>query len=149
VLHDCSDATVDICFVHGLTGDRESTWSTAPEQPPWPKTLLPPRLEKACILTYGYDAYLVRISAPSSNRLIDHARNLLNDLTVDRAASILLVGSVMSDPCNRCAVGNIQCIRDEKHERCAECTRHDAGSSTPTSESSEGSSDEAEETSEI
>jgi hypothetical protein len=30
VLHDCSDATVDICFVHGLTGDRESTWSPGP-----------------------------------------------------------------------------------------------------------------------
>jgi hypothetical protein len=31
----------------------------------------------------------------------------------------------MGDPCNHCAVGNIQCIRDEKHERCAECTHHD------------------------
>jgi protein SERAC1 len=86
VLHDCPDATVDICFVHGLTGNRDSTW-TSPGQPtPWPKTLLPPRLKKARILTYGYDAYIVRISTASSNRLIDHARNLLNDLTIDRAA---------------------------------------------------------------
>jgi hypothetical protein len=50
------------------------------------ETLLPPKLKTARILTYGYDAYVVRRSVASSNRLIDHARNLLNDLTTDRAA---------------------------------------------------------------
>lgn len=85
VLHDCADAAVDICFIHGLTGDRESTW-TAPEQSaPWPSTLLPPRLRGARILTYGYDAYVARWSVASMNRLIDHATNLLNHLTTDRA----------------------------------------------------------------
>lgn len=84
VLHDCPDATVDICFVHGLTGDRESTWTADGQSAPWPKTLLPPKLEKARILTYGYDAYIVRKGVASSNRLIDHATNLLNDLTTDR-----------------------------------------------------------------
>jgi protein SERAC1 len=54
---------------------------------PWPKTFLPPELNKARILTYGYDAYIVRKSAASSNRLSDHARNLLNDLTADRAVN--------------------------------------------------------------
>ncbi|KAK4141525.1 vegetative incompatibility protein HET-E-1 [Dichotomopilus funicola] len=85
VLHDCADAIVDICFVHGLTGDRESTWTAEGQSTPWPKTLLPPKLEKARILTYGYDAYIVRKGVASSNRLIDHATNLLNDLTTDRA----------------------------------------------------------------
>ncbi|KAK0714798.1 hypothetical protein B0H67DRAFT_222358 [Lasiosphaeris hirsuta] len=41
-------------------------------------------LSSARILTYGYDAYVVRKSAASSNRLIDHAANLLNDLAGDR-----------------------------------------------------------------
>lgn len=86
VLYDCRDAIADICFVHGLTGDREGTWTASGQTAPWPKTLLPPRLSKTRILTYGYDAYIVRPVA-STNRLIDHATNLLNDLTTDRACS--------------------------------------------------------------
>ncbi|KAK3935221.1 hypothetical protein QBC46DRAFT_462210 [Diplogelasinospora grovesii] len=85
VLHDCPDATVDICFIHGLTGDRESTWTADGQSTPWPKALLPSELNRACILTYGYDAYVLRGLVASSNRLIDHATNLLQDLTTDRA----------------------------------------------------------------
>jgi hypothetical protein len=85
VLHDCTDATVDICFVHGLTGNRDSTWTAHGQSTPWPTTLLPSRLKNVRILTYGYDAYIVRKSVASSNRLTDHAMNLLKDLTDDRA----------------------------------------------------------------
>ncbi len=84
VWHDCPDATVDVCFVHGLTGNRDSTWTAHKQSTPWPKTLLPPKLPRARLLTYGYDAYIVRKSVASTNRLIDHAANLLNDLTNDR-----------------------------------------------------------------
>jgi hypothetical protein len=84
VLHDCPNATVDICFVHGLTGDRTTTWTARGQSDPWPKTLLPSKLSTARILTYGYDAYVVRGSVAGSNRLTDHATNLLNDLSTDR-----------------------------------------------------------------
>jgi hypothetical protein len=87
VLHDCPDATVDICFIHGLTGNRESTWTADGQSTPWPKTLLPPKLNNARILTYGYDAYIVRKGVAGLNRLIDHAANLLHDLTTDRSSS--------------------------------------------------------------
>ncbi|GFG21264.1 putative Pfs, NB-ARC and TPR domain protein (JCVI) [Aspergillus udagawae] len=84
VLHDCPNATVDLCFVHGLTGDRITTWTAQGQSDPWPKTLLSSKLATARILSYGYDAYVVRGSVAGSNRLIDHATNLLNDLTTDR-----------------------------------------------------------------
>lgn len=86
VLHDRPDAAVDICFIHGLTGNRDSTWTTRGQSTPWLKTLLPLKLTRARILTYGYDAYIVRKSGASSNQLIDHATNLLNDLTTNRAS---------------------------------------------------------------
>lgn len=86
VLHNCPDATVDICFVHGLTGNRESTWTAKGQDRPWPETLLPPRLNNARVLTYGYDAYVVRVGVASSNRLLDFATGLLHDLVADRAS---------------------------------------------------------------
>ncbi|OBT65046.1 hypothetical protein VE03_05181, partial [Pseudogymnoascus sp. 23342-1-I1] len=86
VWHDCPDATIDICFVHGLTGNGDSTWTASKQSLPWPTMLLPPKLPRARLLTWGYDAYVVRVSVTSKNRLIDHANNLLIDLTNDRAS---------------------------------------------------------------
>ncbi|KAK0631000.1 hypothetical protein B0T17DRAFT_529871 [Bombardia bombarda] len=43
-------------------------------------------LDKARILTYGYDAYVVRKGVAGSNGLGDHASDLLRDLTADRTS---------------------------------------------------------------
>lgn len=86
VLYDSADAVLDVCFIHGLTGNRESTWTVRGQDAPWPALLLASILS-ARILTYGFNAYYVRKRAavPSVNRLLDHATNFLLDLTNDRA----------------------------------------------------------------
>ncbi|KAM0321508.1 hypothetical protein ACHAQA_010076 [Verticillium albo-atrum] len=87
VWQDPPGANVDICFVHGLTGGRNSTWTAEGQAAPWPKLLLADKLTTARILTFGYDAYVLRASVASTNKLADHARNLLSDLTDCREAS--------------------------------------------------------------
>jgi protein SERAC1 len=86
VLFDSPNVTLDICFVHGLTGNRESAWTADKQSTPWPETLLPAKLSGARIITYGYDAYVSRKRVASSNGLTEHAKNLVNDLTTDRAS---------------------------------------------------------------
>lgn len=43
------------------------------------------KLNKAYILIYDYNAYIMQKSVALSNQLINYAMNLLNDLTTDRA----------------------------------------------------------------
>ncbi|KAI1629845.1 hypothetical protein EDD37DRAFT_671616 [Exophiala viscosa] len=83
--YDPPDACVDICFVHGLTGNRDSTWTADGEEEPWPKILLANKLNRARIITWGYDAYVVRISTASQNKLLDHATNPVRDITDHRS----------------------------------------------------------------
>ncbi|KAI1116554.1 hypothetical protein F5Y14DRAFT_449067 [Nemania sp. NC0429] len=89
VWHDYPDATVGICFVHGLTGDRDSTWTADGQSKPWPKKLLLPNLDKARIITYDYDAYVVRVSVALQKRLADHATNLFATLSLALRVSYL------------------------------------------------------------
>ncbi|KAK3897920.1 hypothetical protein C8A05DRAFT_19405 [Staphylotrichum tortipilum] len=85
VLYDSPDAAVDVCFIHGLNGDREKTWTADRQSAPWPEILLPSELQDVRILVYGYNAHVVRKGVAASTRLVDHAANLLGDLTSDRA----------------------------------------------------------------
>ncbi|KAI0456108.1 hypothetical protein F5B21DRAFT_502584 [Xylaria acuta] len=74
-------STVDIVFIHGLTGDRERTWTAENASEPWPKTLLASKLPTARILTFGYDAYVTDWkSVVSQNRIANHSLNLLTSL---------------------------------------------------------------------
>jgi protein SERAC1 len=72
-----------IVFIHGLTGDREKTWTAPGAERPWPQELLPtePGFSQARILTFGYDAYVADWkSVVSKNRVGEHARNLMSRL---------------------------------------------------------------------
>ncbi|KAK3896550.1 P-loop containing nucleoside triphosphate hydrolase protein, partial [Staphylotrichum tortipilum] len=81
LLYSAANATVDIVFIHGLTGDRERTWTARNASEPWPKTLLPAELPTARVLTFGYDAYVTDWKGMvSQSRIGDHASNLLTSL---------------------------------------------------------------------
>jgi hypothetical protein len=71
-----------IVFIHGLTGDREKTWTAHNASTPWPGNLLPSVIPDARILTFGYDAYVADWRGEvSQNRVKDHAWKLLTALS--------------------------------------------------------------------
>lgn len=72
-------------FIHGLTGNRESTWTDEKSGTFWPLDLLPASLPTARIMTFGYDADIVNaIDVASSNTLRDHGKSLAHALTYER-----------------------------------------------------------------
>jgi hypothetical protein len=77
---------VDIVFVHGLRGDKISTW-TAANDIFWPSHLLPTDLPNARIMTWDYDSAVTHLNNFSSqNSIFGHADNLLMDLSTERKA---------------------------------------------------------------
>ncbi|KAI9781443.1 MAG: hypothetical protein M1839_006037 [Geoglossum umbratile] len=79
--HDPGDAVADIVFVHGLTGNRESTWTDKSSGVFWPAHLLKNDVPKTRIVTFGYDADVAHFWAVASqNRIGNHALNLVNAL---------------------------------------------------------------------
>jgi pimeloyl-ACP methyl ester carboxylesterase len=71
--------TVDIVFVHGLTGNRETTWSY--DKTLWPRDLLAKELHNVRIFTFGYDADVIGfLNMAGSNCVRDHGKSLAQDL---------------------------------------------------------------------
>ena len=83
-------ATVDIVFIHGITGSSRGTWTYRRKgvEVFWSAELLRLDIPDARILTFGYDANVVNwTSAASANRLANHAENLLGGLSRFRERS--------------------------------------------------------------
>ncbi|KAJ8115774.1 hypothetical protein OPT61_g2667 [Boeremia exigua] len=80
--HQDDQAVADVVFVHGLTGDRRSTWTDKHSNVFWPKDLLArDDLPSMRVLSYGYDADVAHFWAMGSqNRIGEHAGNLVNAL---------------------------------------------------------------------
>ena len=80
-----TEASVDIVFVHGLTGNAYNTWLHKDARVHWPSELLRQDIPDARILSFGYDADIVNFWNPASNsRLSSHAENLVGDLVRKR-----------------------------------------------------------------
>lgn len=83
-LSESQDDIVDIVFVHGLTGNRESTWRYKKEIF-WPQDLLAKELPNARIFTFGYDANIVGLlKTAGSDTLRDHGKALATDVAMRR-----------------------------------------------------------------
>ena len=79
------EASVDIVFVHGLTGNAYNTWLHKDTRVHWPSELLRQDIPDARILSFGYDADIVNFWNPVSNsRLSNHAENMVGDLVRKR-----------------------------------------------------------------
>ena len=86
VLHDGGiEASVDIIFVHGLTGNAYNTWLHKGTGVHWPSQLLQQDLPDVRILSFGYDADIANLRGPASlSRLSNHSENMVGDLVRKR-----------------------------------------------------------------
>ncbi|KAI0836143.1 hypothetical protein F5Y06DRAFT_274287 [Hypoxylon sp. FL0890] len=81
-------ADIDICFVHGLSGDRVRTWESAAqnseETHTWPSDFLAQDVEadhiKARILSYGYKSFAPTSEYLAQRTLYRHSQQLLSAL---------------------------------------------------------------------
>ncbi|KFY39182.1 hypothetical protein V495_06100 [Pseudogymnoascus sp. VKM F-4514 (FW-929)] len=81
VVADPSNADLDIVFVHGLTGNRETTWTHRATRVFWPE-LLAQDINTARIMTFGYDADVVKIFGMAGrNNLRNHGTSLASDVS--------------------------------------------------------------------
>jgi len=80
------DAQVDICLVHGLSGDRKSTWTSEEKSGQgkfWPRDLLPDDKNMPCpvrILSYGYNTKFPSSEYLTTRTLYHQAIELVESL---------------------------------------------------------------------
>ena len=84
VWHDPGSANLDVCFVHGLNGSREKTWTAHRKSTPWPVELLPAKFPNARLFAYGYDAAVVPPGAASTATVTHIADDLVRSLANNR-----------------------------------------------------------------
>ncbi|KFY18040.1 hypothetical protein V492_00187 [Pseudogymnoascus sp. VKM F-4246] len=84
VVAEPSNADLDIVFVHGLTGNRETTWTHKRTHVFWPGELAQD-INTARIMTFGYDADVIKIwGGVGGNNLRNHGKNLASDVSDQR-----------------------------------------------------------------
>ena len=80
-----TEASIDIVFVHGLTGNAYNTWLHKDTNVYWPGELLKQDIPDARILSFGYDADIVKIwNTASKSKLSNYAENMVGGLVRKR-----------------------------------------------------------------
>lgn len=87
-LYGSDSANIDICFVHGLAGDRIRTWDWVDEESKethsWPAEFLPLDAEadqlNVRILSYGYKSFAPTPEYLTQRTLYRHSQSLLSEL---------------------------------------------------------------------
>ncbi|KAH6880024.1 hypothetical protein B0T10DRAFT_609642 [Thelonectria olida] len=133
-------AIVDIVFIHGLRGHRERTWTVKNGSGFWPRDFLALEIPEARILTYGYDANIIRADSPISNsRLGEHAQNFLSALATYREKGqnnerpIIFVAHSLGGLVCEDALVTSRASAEEHLKQISRCTRGIAFLGTPHS----------------
>jgi len=74
---------LSIVFVHGFGGHRKDTWTS--DGVYWPRDFLKPKLERARIISFGYDADISQFLPQDDDSVSPCASELLTNLTNLRA----------------------------------------------------------------
>jgi len=79
ILKGPAQASLDVIFIHGLTGDSLRTWRHQPSGVYWPTDLLPQNFPEARILSFGYDTDVAKLlaGAVGQGTLRNHATALV------------------------------------------------------------------------
>ncbi|KAK8176250.1 hypothetical protein BC567DRAFT_226636 [Phyllosticta citribraziliensis] len=88
---DTSSIVADICFVHGLGGHREDTWTKKEGKGScfWPKELLSTDIGNVRIISWGYNAAIVAFFGTDSKESLQGLGNaLINDLSILRKREV-------------------------------------------------------------
>lgn len=130
VLHDGGpEPSIDIVFIHGLTGNAYNTWLHKGTMVHWPSKLLRQDISDARILSFGYDADLVNLLNPASkSRLSNHAENMVGDLvrmrerTKTESRKILFVAHSLGGLITQHALSHSRTAVEEHLHQIENCT---------------------------
>lgn len=83
LLHESSDATIDIVAVHGLDGHWKRSW-TADNGVFWLQDMLPQVVTRARIYSFGYDSRTRWGDMPLTLDISEHGKDLVTSLSLER-----------------------------------------------------------------
>lgn len=85
ILYNPPYANLDVVFVHGLTGSAYSTWLHEGSGTHWPRDLIKDDIKDARVMTFGYDADVVRFwHQTAQDGISGYANDLLGKLARKR-----------------------------------------------------------------